>query len=231
MYIDCVPVSTARLRHQLDCRLFDCLTVRLYHSSPVDCHVHRLDRCVHRLRPRIDCSGRQRIARFGQTVHGQQTSKTFLLELRRSAECHADVSALWRSAAPTLCACRCALAVARLTLRAWRCASPAAVVREYDHLISEVRQLAPNAHIYISAIPPRKGRAHILEDIAKVNTYLSNRGRRGDNVTCMHVCPTDFHHFCRDKVHFNDRGRKVYGVAMASVLKRNFYMVQNKPLI
>ena len=110
-------------------------------------------------------------------------------------------------------------------------ASPAAVVREYDHLISEVRQLAPNAHIYISAIPPRKGRAHILEDIAKVNTYLSNRGRRGDNVTCMHVCPTDLHNFCRDKVHFNDRGRKEYGVAMASVLKRNLHMVQNKPLI
>ena len=78
-------------------------------------------------------------------------------------------------------------------------ASPAAVVREYDHLISEVRQLAPNAHIYISAIPPRKGRAHILEDIAKVNTYLSNRGRRGDDVTCIHVCPTDLHHFSRDK--------------------------------
>ena len=104
-------------------------------------------------------------------------------------------------------------------------ASPAAVVREYDHLISEVRQLAPNA------IPPRKGRAHILEDIAKVNTYLSNRCRRGDDVTCMHVCPTDLHHFSRDKAHFNDRGRKAYGMAMASVLKRNFHMVQNKPLI
>ena len=124
-------------------------------------------------------------------------------------------------------------------------ASPAAVVREYDHLISEVRQLAPNAHIYISAIPPRNGRAHIyisaipprngrahiLEDIAKVNTYLSNRGRRGDDVTCIHVCPTDLHHFSRDKVHCNDRGRKEYGMAMASVLKRNFHMVQNKPLI
>ena len=111
-------------------------------------------------------------------------------------------------------------------------ASPAAVVREYDHLISEVRQLAPDAHIYISAIPSRKGRAHIIEDIAKVNTYLSNRGRRGDDVTCMHVvCPTDLHHFFRDKMHFNDRGRKAYGMAMASVFKRNFYMVQNKPLI
>ena len=110
-------------------------------------------------------------------------------------------------------------------------ASPAAVVREYDHLISEVRQLTPNAHIYSSAIPPRKGRAHILKYIAKANTYLSNMGRRGDDVTSMHVCPTDLYHFSTDNVHFNDRGRKEYGMEMASVLKRNFHMVKNKPLI
>ena len=99
---------------------------------------------------------------------------------------------------------------------------PSSVVKEYEQLIEKVRGKAPYARIHLSTIPLRRSNPVVLEKIAKINTYIKNHGKRGDNVDCIHVCPSDQHMYKKDRVHFNEEGKKRYGANTARAIT-NFH--------
>ena len=104
---------------------------------------------------------------------------------------------------------------------------PSSVIKEYEQLIKRVRDQAPYARIHLSTIPLRRSYPNVLEKIAKINTYIKNRGKHNDNVDCIQVCPTNQQMFKNDKVHFNDEGKKMYGVNTARAIV-NFHRTAQK---
>ena len=92
---------------------------------------------------------------------------------------------------------------------------PSRVVQSYESLIAEVRKYLPTSIITVSAIPPRRHNSRILESIAKVNTYLKNRGKQEDGVLYLDCVPKSYNlHFKRDHVHFNPEGVQVYSAGL-----------------
>ena len=89
------------------------------------------------------------------------------------------------------------------------------IVKQYDDLIREVRKCCPGAQITVNTIPPRRRDRRVLERIEQVNTYLRNRGQRGDGVTCLDEQPHFPSHFSDDKVHFNNIGKATYAKQLA----------------
>lgn len=84
------------------------------------------------------------------------------------------------------------------------------VIRDYEKLISTVRRHAPNAIILIGAVPLRGKNIEIHTKIRQFNTYLYNRGRRGDGVEYAYAAPRHLKYFKRDLVHFNFAGATVF---------------------
>ena len=80
------------------------------------------------------------------------------------------------------------------------------IVSEYDKLIKDIRKQCPKSHIIISKLPPRQYDIKTLKRIDMINTYLENRGKRGDGVTCVNVVPSQKMHFKKDLIHFNNAG-------------------------
>lgn len=99
---------------------------------------------------------------------------------------------------------------------------PHKVISQYDSLISDVRKQCTNATIVLSTVPYRSDNVDTWLKIDKLNTYLENRGKRGDGVTCVDVVPNSLHYFKRDLVHFNQSGIRFYGQRLAGCLK-NFH--------
>ena len=98
-------------------------------------------------------------------------------------------------------------------------APPHLVNKEFEHLIKEVKRVAPNTRVVLSKIPYRTFDRRLLYNIDCVNQYLENRAKRGDNVTLVDIRP-DFpaHHAGPDYVHFTATGNEVYGDKLASKL-------------
>ena len=89
------------------------------------------------------------------------------------------------------------------------------VIKQYDKLIHQVKSRCSNATtILLGRIPPRRHPA-LTDKIKKVNTYLNNRGVKGDNVKFVDCCPSFPSQFSRDRVHFNSEGAKVYADKLA----------------
>ena len=104
---------------------------------------------------------------------------------------------------------------------------PSTIIKNYERLIKKVRDQAPHARIHLSTIPPRRNNPNVLEKIAKINTYIKNRGKWNDNVECIQVCPTDQQMYKTDRVHFSEDGTKMYGVNTARAIV-NFHRTAQK---
>ena len=84
------------------------------------------------------------------------------------------------------------------------------VIDQYEGLIKDVRRQCPNAHIILSAIPPRRNNKRTMRNIRYINDYLRDRGMRHDGVKTIDVVPKLPRHFLRDQVHFNGNGKQLY---------------------
>ena len=84
------------------------------------------------------------------------------------------------------------------------------VIGQYKGLIKDVRRQCPNAHIILSAIPPRRNNKRTMRNIRYINDYLHDRGMRHDGVKTIDVVPKLPRHFLRDQVHFNGNGKQLY---------------------
>ena len=104
---------------------------------------------------------------------------------------------------------------------------PHQVVREYDRLVNEVRRACPETTITLNLIPPRGSDDTILENIAKINTYISNRGERGDHLVSCDPCPRDSAHFKRDLTHFNETGIHIFASRLAAHIQNCRVCLQN----
>ena len=101
---------------------------------------------------------------------------------------------------------------------------PHLVIREYDRLIKEVKRVAPSSHVVIGRIPYRHFNKTLHENIDKVNMFLENRAKRGDDVSYVDACPAfPFHYVKHDLVHFNRKGNEIFGTRVACELI-NFQM-------
>ena len=90
------------------------------------------------------------------------------------------------------------------------------VVLGYDRLVNNVRKACPKSIITLGIIPPRGTDHTILENIAKVNTYITNRGNRGDGVVSSDLCPCDYQHYKTDLIHFNQTGTQIFACRLAT---------------
>ena len=104
---------------------------------------------------------------------------------------------------------------------------PHRVVREYDRLVTEVRRACPETTITLNLIPPRGSNDTILENIAKINTYISNRGKRGDRLVSCDPRPRDSAHFKRDLTHFNETGIHIFASRLAAHIPNLRVCLQN----
>ena len=98
---------------------------------------------------------------------------------------------------------------------------PHQVVREYDRLVNEVRRVCPETTITLNLIPPRGS------DIAKINTYISSRGKRDDRLVNCDPCPRDSAHFKRDLTHFNETGIHIFASRLAAHIQNLRVCLQN----
>ena len=91
------------------------------------------------------------------------------------------------------------------------------VIKEYDRMIKEAQQQAPQSHIIISKVPMRRSNRRVNENIEKLNSYMQNKAKssRG-RVSCVDLRPSFPSMFVNDKVHFNDSGKEFYGNRLAS---------------
>ena len=105
--------------------------------------------------------------------------------------------------------------------------SPATVVKNYDAMIHDLKRHAPSATIHVINIPPRGENPDILTSIDKVNTYLRNRGNKGDNVIYHGVCPIKYSCYKADNVHFNQGGTSAVAKGIAHAI--NFHRRQSRP--
>ena len=84
---------------------------------------------------------------------------------------------------------------------------PHQVVREYERLVRTLEDVCPESTITIGLI---------IDNIAKINTYISNRGKHGDRVVFCNACPSDSQHFKRDLIHFNETGTNIFTDRLAT---------------
>ena len=105
---------------------------------------------------------------------------------------------------------------------------PQEVIKQYSKLIDEIRAVCPDSTITINRIPIRGKNQQTLINIAKINTYIGNRGKRSDRVVCGNFCPDNRRHFKRDLVHFNEEGSDLFARNMSTYL-RNFRHRLQKP--
>ena len=101
------------------------------------------------------------------------------------------------------------------------------VVREYDRLVNEVRRACPETTITLNLIPPRGSDDTILENIAKINTYISNRGKRGDRLVSCDPCPCDSAYSKMDLTHFNETGIHIFASRLAAHIQNFRVCLQN----
>ena len=88
---------------------------------------------------------------------------------------------------------------------------PAQVVQQYDRLIHEVKRRCPKSTtVFVNRIPPRGHDGRVRQGINMVNTFLRNRGKRGDGVKYIDSCPHFPAQFKRDRVHFSKSGSSDY---------------------
>ena len=93
---------------------------------------------------------------------------------------------------------------------------PDQVIKQYDGLIHQVKSRCSNSTtILVGKIPPRRQPGVVRDGINKVNTYLRNRGMKGDNVKFVDCCPSFPHQFKRDRVHFDKNGTSCYADKLA----------------
>ena len=103
---------------------------------------------------------------------------------------------------------------------------PHLVVSEYDELVKELKRMCPHSNIILNQIPARGLNPKILENIAKINTYLNNRGKRGDGVFFNNPCPIDRQLFKSDLVHFNAKGMCFFARKLSTYLVNFHWCLQ-----
>ena len=84
------------------------------------------------------------------------------------------------------------------------------VIHEYEKLINDILAISPHSTLILGAVPLRGRDINLHTKIRMFNTYLSNRGKRLDNVEYMYAAPSHIKHFKRDLVHFNEEGAQVF---------------------
>ena len=84
------------------------------------------------------------------------------------------------------------------------------VTSQFECLIREIKQYCPNALIILSTIPPRGDNSVVLNNINSVNSWLTHRAGRGDNVRTVKICPQLTTSFKKDMVHLNGKGLAYY---------------------
>jgi hypothetical protein len=100
------------------------------------------------------------------------------------------------------------------------------VINAYEVLLNDVKSFVPNAKIFVSAIPPRRGSDYLRYKIQNVNEFLHFRSTFDDNITFID-CPVFDQklHFRNDGVHFSEYGRSIYVSNLRQSLIKNFQMV------
>jgi lysophospholipase L1-like esterase len=100
------------------------------------------------------------------------------------------------------------------------------VINAYEVLLNDVKSFVPNAKIFVSAIPPRRGSDYLRYKIQNVNEFLHFRSTFDDNITFID-CPVldQKLHFRNDGVHFSEYGRSIYVSNLRQSLIKNFQMV------
>jgi hypothetical protein len=106
------------------------------------------------------------------------------------------------------------------------------VISSYDKLLNDVKSYVPNASIYVSAIPPRRGNDYLRYKIQNVNKFLHFRSTFENGITFID-CPVfdEKLHFRKDGVHFNEYGREIYVSNLRHILTKNFQraLLRRKP--
>ena len=93
------------------------------------------------------------------------------------------------------------------------------VIAQYEGLIDEVRRCTPGTDIMISAIPPRRNNAMILNKIQQINTHQQQKCSREQGLHFVRTHPDGAELYKDDLVHFNYRGAKVYAQRLASEIQ------------
>ena len=117
--------------------------------------------------------------------------------------------------------------------------TPAEVVQQYDKLIHDVKRRCPRSTtVFVNRVPPRGYNGRIRQGINMVNTYLRNRGKRGDGVRYIDSCPHFPGQFKKDRLHFSKTGSRDYADKLACHLinfqvdtrkKRDWSMITIRP--
>jgi hypothetical protein len=100
------------------------------------------------------------------------------------------------------------------------------VVNAYDSLLNDIKMFVPNADIYVSAVPPRRGGSYLNYKIRNVNQFLHFRSTCDEKITFIECPVFDKRlHFRKDGVHFNTYGRAIYVSNLKNILCKNFHVV------
>ena len=100
------------------------------------------------------------------------------------------------------------------------------VVNAYESLLNDIKMYVPNADIFVSAVPPRRGGSFLDYKIRNVNKFLHFRSMFDEKITFIE-CPVfdERLHFRKDGVHFSTYGRAIYVSNMKQILCQNFHVV------
>lgn len=96
------------------------------------------------------------------------------------------------------------------------------VVNVYDSFIADIHSHAPDAHIMVSAIPPRRGSDYLKYKINTVNEYLSFMATFETHVSFIDCPLMKTNHFAKDGVHFSPQGRTIYANNLTGAIKQVF---------
>ena len=103
---------------------------------------------------------------------------------------------------------------------------PQEVIKQYNKLIDEIKTVCPDSTITINRIPIRGKNQQTIINIAKINTFFGNRGKRTDRVVCGNFCPDNNRRHKRDLVHFNEEGSDLFARNMLTYLRKFRHRLQ-----
>ena len=98
------------------------------------------------------------------------------------------------------------------------------VVNAYDNFLNDVKMYVPDAHIFVSAIPPRRGSEYLNYKIRTVNEFLHFRATFDSKITFIDcILSNEKLHFSKDGVHFSPQGKALYVSNVKRVISQVFY--------
>ena len=98
------------------------------------------------------------------------------------------------------------------------------VQNEFVSLLQETRRLAPDSNIVICRIPYRKHNKQLNDKIDSLNSFLDGISYNSHAIEIVDTRPTFPSMFSKDKIHFNEEGKRYFGNKLACELI-NFQLV------